>query len=340
MFPAQSLAEELLARGWRVRLSTDERGARYAGGFPAAVERVVVRSGTFSGRGLVGRLAAPFLILSGVVSASLAMLRDRPALVIGFGGYPSIPALAAAVLTFTPRMIHEQNGVAGRVNRLFAPLVGVVACGTWPTRVRGKSVHVGNPVRAGILAVRAAPYQAGGGNLLVIGGSQGAHLFASVIPQAVAQLPDALRRQISVAQQVRPEDMVQVTATYAELGVTAELQPFFVDVPSRLAAAQLVISRAGASSVADIAVVGRPAILVPYAAALDDHQTANARSLGPAARVIAERDLTAAMLAGQMAEILGDGQLAADMAAKAAALGRPDAAARLADLVEQQAGRH
>ncbi len=342
MFPAQALAEEMLARGWRVTLSTDERGARFASEFPAEVGREIVRSGTITGGGIIGKARALARIMAGAMAAGRSMRRDSPTVVAGFGGYPAIPALVAAIITRRPRLIHEQNGVLGRVNRLFARYVRFVACGTWPTRVPSGAiaVHTGNPVRRTVLDLHGTHYRPPSAQnelfLLVIGGSQGASVLAQMVPEAVALLPLNLCHRLRVSQQSRPEDAAQVIARYEDLGIQAEIAPFFADVPRRLADAQLVISRAGASSVADISVIGRPSILIPFAAALDDHQTANARPLAEAggALVIQEADLTPAVLAGHMAAILGDPELARDMAGKAATVGKPAAAAELADLVE------
>lgn len=342
MFPAQALAELLLAQGWRVKLSTDDRGARYAGGFPEAVERQVVKSATTARGGLSSKLAAPFKIAAGVLAARRAFRRDRPSVVIGFGGYPTIPALSAAHLMGLPRMIHEQNGVMGRVNRMFAARVHRVACGTWPTILpQGISgQHVGNPVRGAVLDRAASPYVAPGDgalNLLVIGGSQGARVLSQVVPAAIAALPPDLRARLQVSHQARPEDADQVTAAYAAAGIAAEVQPFFTDVPDRIAAAHLVISRSGASSLADITVIGRPAILIPFAAATGDHQTANAQALADAgaAHVHPESVLDADSLTRDIRAILTDPAQATAMAQAALTLARPDAARRLYHLVEE-----
>lgn len=344
MFPAQALAEEMLARGWRVKLSTDPRGARYTQGFPAAVRVEVTDSATFARGGLLGRAAVPFRIAAGILGTMLRMRRDRPAVVAGFGGYPAIPAMVAAWATGRPRMIHEQNGVLGRVNRIFAPRVQRVACGIWPTAlppgVMGE--HTGNPVRTAVRDRAASPYLPPGDqplSVLVIGGSQGARILSDVVPAAVLGLPVALRDRLRLSQQVREEDLPRVTAAYDGAGIRADLRTFFDDVPARLTEAQLVISRAGASSVADICAIGRPAILIPYAAAAADHQTANARGLeqAGAAIVIAERDLTPAALTAAIAAVLSDPARAGAMAAAAAAQGKPDATLRLAAMVEQLA---
>ncbi len=342
MFPAQALAEALLRKGWRVKLSTDERGARYTGGFPHVVQVEQVKSATFARGGLRAKLGAPFKILGGILAAAGQMLRERPDVVVGFGGYPTIPALGAAWLLRRPSLIHEQNGVLGRVNRIFAPRVRAVACGVWPTDlptgVAGE--FVGNPVRAAIAKRDGAPYIPPGDyplSLVVVGGSQGARILSDVVPQAVALLPKDLRAKIRVAHQARSEDLDRVRKTYDDFGIAAEVEPFFVDIPNRFADAQLVISRAGASSVADLSVIGRPAILVPYAAATADHQTANARGLveAGAAVLIPESRMEPQTLADHITAILQQPDAAVKMAHAALSLSRLDATDRLVDLVER-----
>lgn len=341
MFPAQALAEAMVARGWRVKLSTDDRGARYAGGFPRDVVIEQVASATFARGGVLAKALVPFRIAGGVLAAAFAQVRDKPAVVVGFGGYPSIPALTAATLLRRPRMIHEQNGVLGRVNQIFAPRVMAVACGTWPTALPDgvSGTHTGNPVRGAVLERAGAGYIPPGDypmSLVVIGGSQGARILSDVVPAAVATLPEALRRNLRVAHQARAEDLDRVVEAYAQAGINADVQPFFTDIPRRLSEAQLVISRSGASSVADISVIGRPAILIPFAAATGDHQTANARGLveGDAAILIPEKALDAETLAAQMAAVLENPEAAQTMARNALALGRADATDRLVELVE------
>lgn len=341
MFPAQALAEAMLARGWRVRLTTDARGARYVGGFPSAVEIVQLKSGTFARKGVLGKLLAPFAIGAGVISAVAQMIAQRPAVVVGFGGYPSIPAMAAARLLRLPRMIHEQNGVLGRVNRVFAPRVNAVACGTWPTDLpKGvEGIHTGNPVRASVLLRAGAPYIQPGDypmSVLIIGGSQGARILADVVPPAIAALPMPLRHNIRVSQQARPEDIDRVTALYAAEAIPAEIAPFFNDIPTRMSEAQIVITRAGASTIADLTVIGRPAILVPFAAATGDHQTANAAGLVQqgAAALLPERSFEVDALSQLLERILSDPPKALAMARATLAQGRPDATDRLVELVE------
>ena len=344
MFPAQALAEAMIRKGWRVRLSTDARGARYAGGFPHVVEVVQVASASFARGGMAGKITAPFKILGGILSATLRMMRERPAIVVGFGGYPTIPALAAAYITRRPRMIHEQNGVLGRVNKLFARRVQMVACGTWPTDLPEGITHehTGNPVRAAVLERAGAAYITPGDypmSLLAIGGSQGARILADTVPAAIALLPGEIRQHLRIAQQARPEDQDRVIAAYYETGVPCEVEPFFRDIPRRLSEAQLVISRAGASSVADISVIGRPSVLIPFAAATGDHQSANAQGLvdAGAALRLSEDELSPETLAEAIYTVLSQPDLAQQMARAATETGITDATDRLVALVERLA---
>ena len=341
MFPAQALAEAMLAKGWRVRLTTDPRGARYSGNFPAEVEQVVLNSGTFARGGALAKVIVPFKIAGGVIAATWKMWRDKPAAVVGFGGYPSIPAMAAATLLRLPRMIHEQNGVLGRVNQVFAKRVNAVACGTWPTNLPEgvEGIHTGNPVRGAVLARGGAGYIAPGDypmSILVMGGSQGARILSDVVPAAIAALPETIRQFVRVSHQARAEDHNRVTAAYDAAGIRADVQPFFTDVPERMAEAQLVISRSGASSVADISVIGRPAILIPFAAATGDHQTANARGLvdAGAAILMPESQFTPASLTEQISLVLSHADGANQMATAALSCGLPDATNRLVAMVE------
>lgn len=344
MFPAQALAEAMLARGWRVKLSTDARGARYAGAFPDAVEISEISSATFARGGLVAKALVPFRILGGVMGATLRMIGQKPAVVVGFGGYPSIPALTAATILRKPRMIHEQNGVLGRVNKLFAKRVNAVACGTWPTQMPAgiEGTHTGNPVRETVLARAGAGYIPPGDypmSIVVIGGSQGARILSDAVPPAIAQLPMEMLSNIRVHHQARGEDEERVRQYYFEHGITADVRPFFDNVPELFAEAQLIISRAGASSVADISVIGRPSILVPFAAAMDDHQSVNARGLAEAgaATVIPEDALDADSLRIELERILAHPKGAEQMAGAAVAVSRPDATQALVDMVENLA---
>lgn len=340
MFPAQALAEHMLAQGWRVKLSTDARGARYTDGFPDAVQIETVASSTFARGGIANKLKVPFQILRGWRAARKAMRADPPAAVVGFGGYPAIPAMMAATSLKIPSMIHEQNGVLGRVNQLFAKRVDKVACGTWPTELPDgvDGVPVGNPVRAAILAKHEADYIPPGDypmSILVMGGSQGATILSQVVPAALAQVPDTVRQHLRVAHQARAEDLDQVVEDYAAAGIPAVVETFFDDVPQRMSECQLVITRSGASTVADVSIIGRPSVLVPLAAAIRDEQTANAQALveAEAAILLPEPDFTPDALAAEVTGLLTHPDIAAKMAQAALHCARPNATADLAELV-------
>ena len=345
MFPAQAVAEVMLRRGWRVVLSTDARGARYTAGFPAEIGIEKVSSATFSKGGFFNKIMVPIRIAIGVTSARRKMRRERPSVVVGFGGYPAIPAMGAATSLGIPCMLHEQNGILGRVNQLFAPRVNQIACGTWPTELPDGLIghHVGNPVRQEILDRHGASYIPPGDypmDLLVIGGSQGARILSDVVPTAVGLLPDALRQNLRISQQAREEDCDRVLEAYAEIGVRADVQSFFKDIPARMSLAQLVISRSGASSVADISTIGRPAIFVPLAAAIRDEQIANARELvqAGAAKLLLEPDFTPENLADQIKDLLTNSAQAQSMANAALGCSKTEAATDLADMIEALAG--
>ncbi len=341
MFPAQALARALLARGHAVTLITDRRGAGFGDDLAeVAVQRIA--AGQMAGRGLAGKLKGAASLLVGYVQARGLLRQLGAEAVVGFGGYPSVPTVFAGAHLGLRVVLHEQNAVLGRANRLLAPRADAIAtCFGQVERVgpgdRAKLHMTGNPVRDGF---RAAPYPAAGAEgplrLLVTGGSQGARAFNDLVPGAVARLPQALRDRLEVSQQVRGEaELAAVTRAYADCGVRADLRTFFDDVPQRLAAAHLAVTRAGASTIAELAAVGRPALLIPYPYAADDHQTANARALAEAggAWLAPESSLTAEGLAEQLESRLTAPETLAKAAAAAEAFARPDAAGRLADLV-------
>jgi UDP-N-acetylglucosamine--N-acetylmuramyl-(pentapeptide) pyrophosphoryl-undecaprenol N-acetylglucosamine transferase len=345
LFPAQALAEVLGARGWRIVLATDGRVGGLTHGFPA--ERVVTLASATVRRGdPLGAPKALFTILGGVLQGRAALAEVAPAVVVGFGGYPSLPALLAAISQGRPTVIHEQNAVSGRANRFLAPFVSAIAS-AFPTlgkasaRSQARAVVVGNPVRPEIRALAELAYQPPDDEirLLITGGSQGARLLSELIPAALAQLPEALRLRLRVEQQTRPESLAYARGVYADALIDAELAPFFRDMAGRLARAHLVIGRAGASTVSELAVAGRPSILIPLGLALDDDQGQNARMLAEVggAEVAREAGLTRAMMTQALATLLSNPARLARMAAGARRLARPDAAERLADLVERTA---
>jgi len=346
VFPAQALAAELASRGRALALITDRRGAGFEGAIDAgAVHRVSAR--TVSGRGIGGRLRGLATIGIGVVQARRLLGRLRPAGVVGFGGYASLPGMLAAAQMGLPTVIHEQNAVLGRANRLLAPRVRAIATSFAATAQicpadAGKAERVGNPVRPAIAERAGAPYVPpaadGPFRLLVTGGSQGARVMSDVVPAALATLPEGLRRRVQVVQQCRAEDLDRVRASYAGAGIAATLAPFIDDLAEHLVAAHLVIARAGASTVAELAAIGRPAILVPYPYATDDHQSANARAFAAsgAGWPMPEPAFTADALAARLVALAEAPARLAEAAACARAEGRADAARRLADLVERR----
>lgn len=342
LFPAQALAEELVARGFIIHLVTDERVADYGKSFPA-IETHIVPSTTLTLSKpwlLPGRL---FKLYRGVRKAKAVLRRVLPDVVVGFGGYPSFPPIIAASQLGIATCVHDQNAVMGRANRFLSRFVQAVASSfpelaKLPEHARPKLVVTGNPVRAVVMAERASPYPPAGAdqpfNLLVFGGSQGARFFAEFMPKVMAELPRAIRKNLRLTQQCRPEDMEAVRAAYDALGFSFDLRPFFVDMPLRIANAHLVICRSGASTIAELGVIGRPAVMVPLPHAIDNDQLRNAQSFASAGAgwIKPQGELDAKEFAAFLTRLrYQEGELQA--AAKAAlAHGRPDAVQRLADL--------
>jgi UDP-N-acetylglucosamine--N-acetylmuramyl-(pentapeptide) pyrophosphoryl-undecaprenol N-acetylglucosamine transferase len=344
LFPAQALAGELIRRGRDIVVMTDARGKSYGDVFPGAAIQIVP-SAAFSDRSILGLIAAPFEIAAGIVMSWVKLKRLRPQAVVGFGGYPSVPVMLAAWLARLPTAILSPDALLGRANRLVMNRVRVIAANLplvrFLPRDRSKIVYTGNPLRPEVIALAAAPYdapaQGGSLRLLVFGGSQGARVFSERIPAAIGQLPESLRARLDIVQQCRPEDLEGVGRVYEKMGVKATLAPFYKDMPARMAWAHLVIARAGAGTVSELAVIGRPAILVPLPHALDDNQTPNADALvnvGGGWRV-AQKDFTPERLAGMLQEAFSNPRGLANCAAAARALARPDATMRLADLIEK-----
>jgi UDP-N-acetylglucosamine--N-acetylmuramyl-(pentapeptide) pyrophosphoryl-undecaprenol N-acetylglucosamine transferase len=349
VFPAEALAAELISRGAALMLFTDRRGDLY-GGTLGGLDSRTIRSGGIAGKGLLARVRSLADLALGSVQALRLLKKLAPRAVVGFGGYASVPTVLAASVSGIRTVVHEQNAVLGRANRLLAGRVDKIATSfakvaAVPPRAAGKIVRTGMPVRSAFAALMGqdyAPRPPGGEiRLLVLGGSQGARIFGEVVPAAVARLDAFLRRRLVISQQCRAEGLEAADAAYRQLQVTVDLAPFFDDVPRRLAAAHLVIARAGASTVAELTALGRPAILIPYPFATDDHQSANARALAAtgAAWMLPQQAFDADTLATRLTELLaGDGAALVAAAAAARAAGCPDAAARLADVVASVSG--
>jgi len=346
LFPAEALAAALIRRGIAVHLATDRRAARYGGAFTDQAVHVTA-SATLRARNPIALAITAATLGFGLAQAWTLIGRLRPGAVIGFGGYPTIPPVLAATWRGVPTLIHDANAVIGRANRLLAPRVTAIAT-TFPDVFRGrpdlagKATLTGNPVRPAVVAAAATPYPLPGDplRLVIFGGSQGARIMADVVPAAIGLLEAGLRARLAIVQQAREEDMDRVRKAYAGLTVAAEIAPFFPDLPARLAASHLVVSRSGASTVAELAAIGRPAILIPLPHALDQDQFANAGVLeaaGGAIRLVQEES-TPQRLASEIAGLAAAPQRLAGMAAAARSLGRLDAADRLAELLLKVAG--
>ena len=344
-FPAEALAAELLRRGQRIALMTDARSGGLASAVFAGQQTFVLRGAGIAGRGLRRAIAAVGQLAAGTVQARAILARLDAAVVVGFGGYPAVaPVLGALLLKRRPRLVlHEQNAVLGRANRLLARVADVLALSFAATArlpAGTRTELTGNPVRPAVAALAGRGYDMPAADrefrLLVLGGSLGARVFSDVVPAAVGLLPATLRARLRIAQQCRAEDLDRVRAVYAGTGIAVELAPFFADVAVRLAAAHLLVARAGASTVAELAVAGRPSVLVPLPGAIDDHQTANARALASAggALLVPQPDFTPEALASRIAALAAAPASLRDFARAAASCGIADAASRLADLVE------
>lgn len=340
VFPAEALASALAARGLEPVLFTDRRGRTFRG-----VKRVqAIAGGGIAGLNAMTRARSVAALAQGFFEALWHLRREAPRVAVGFGGYASLPTMLAATVLGIPTIVHEQNAVLGRANRLLARRVGRIAVSyekmaAIPAGAQAKVVRIGMPVRptfAGVETVAYQPPAAGEPiHLLVLGGSQGAQVFSTLIPGAIAALDPELRGRLQISQQCRPETLDATRAAYHGLGIDADLSHFFDDVPFRMANAQLVIARSGASTVAELTAVGRPAILVPYPHAIDDHQTANARAIEAAGGgwMMPQATLTADALAARLTGLLSSPDVLATAAVQARAAGTPDATDRLADLV-------
>lgn len=348
VFPAEALLAELEGSDCRLALVTDQRGRHY-GGRLGQVDTLCIQAGGIAGVGLLRRLLSLLRLELGAVQAGWLIWKMKPSVIVGFGGYAALPTVFAGALLRRPTLIHEQNAVLGRANRLLGSLVDRVALGfanteRLPASATSRTVVTGNPVRPAFLEARAAPYTAPGAEepfrLFIMGGSQGAHVFSSVLPDALGRLPDDLRDRVRVVQQCRGEDLDTARAAYDGIGIDADLRPFFDDVPNQFARAHLIISRSGASSISEITVMGRPAILVPYPHAIDDHQTANARGLDKAGGgwLIPQEQFTAQALAARLQDLMRQPQRLEDAAKASAGVGMPDAARRLAETVLNMTG--
>lgn len=347
MVPAHALAAELKARGHGVALISDERGVQYPGLFDG-VPTHVLPAGRLGG-GLLSMVKASFSVLKGRRQAKALYKEFAPDVVVGFGGYPAFPALLAANGLNIPTVLHEQNAVLGRVNRMLAKNAAAIATSyaevdRLKRKNRSKAVLVGNPVREAVVRLGEMPLpefdEVAPLRILVTGGSQGASVLSDIVPAGLGALQASLRHRLQVVQQCRPNEIEQVRARYADLNIPAELATYIEDMPAKLADCHIFIGRAGASTIAELTAAGRPAILIPLPIATDDHQTANAREMAKAggARMIPQPQFTPETLAAQIEALAADPQALANAASRALSVGRPNATRDLADLVERIGG--
>jgi len=348
LFPAEALAVELVKQGIEVHLATDARGMAYGGAFPAK-ERHAIRAATPSGKSPIALLKALLALGRGLVQSFQLVRRLKPDAVVGFGGYPSVPPVLAGWLLGVPTLVHEQNGVLGRANRFLAPLAKGLATGfadvkSVPRSVKGRMHLVGNPVRPAVLEVADIAYRPvspdGAIHLLVTGGSQGARVMSDVVPKALGLLSPVLKSRLAIVHQARGDDLAVAEWNYAEAGIKADIRAFFDDLPKRISDAHLVIGRAGASTVAELAVIGRASILVPLPGSLDQDQAANAETLARigAAIVIKQVNFTPEALAELLERLFSHPSELTDSSVAAKSAGIPDAAVRLARLVVELSG--
>jgi UDP-N-acetylglucosamine--N-acetylmuramyl-(pentapeptide) pyrophosphoryl-undecaprenol N-acetylglucosamine transferase len=347
LFPAEALALALAKRGWRIHLATDHRAEAYGHDFPA--EKVHIIASATMARSPVAGARALFRLGLGYLAARRLVRDLKPAVAVGFGGYPTVPPMLAAARAGVPTVIHDQNAVLGRANRFLAPRATAIAVSFARVDGSGKAnprlVETGNPVRPPVLEAAKIAYSERRPrdpfNLLVFGGSQGARFLSELLPAAVALLPKDLRTRLRIVQQARAEDLDRLSAAYAAMRITADLQPFFRDLPQRIANSHLVVCRSGASTIAELAAIGRPAIMVPLPGAIDQDQKANAEVLARAGGgwMAEQRDMTPERLAGELRASIDEPGTLSAAAAAARRVGRPDAVERLADLVERIAAQ-
>lgn len=345
VYPAEALAGEMLKRGYRLALITDRRGGAY-GGVLGELDTYRVRAGGIAGKSLIARMRSVFEIAWGVWQSRRILKRLKPQVVVGFGGYASVPTLVAACLGKYKTAIHEQNAVFGRANRMLSSRVDRIVTSFAGMEavlegVEQKMAQSGMPVRRTVIDQQDAPYPELDNqspiNILVLGGSQGARVLSDVVPAAVIALPGSFKSRINITQQCRPEDLDRVRTAYAKANIKADLSSFYSDVPERIAKAHLIIGRAGASMVAEVLVIGRPSILVPYPHAIDDHQLRNAHAVDEAGAgwLIPEKSFVAGALCSRLQDLISTPSTLTRVAARARVAGHPDAAERLADIIEE-----
>ena len=340
--PAQSLGRDLISRGYAVELITDDRGMKYAPMFEG-IPMHVVKAGT-AGAGIMGKVGGAFKLGTGLAQASGILMKKRPALVVGFGGYPSVPGVYAAQMLNIPTVIHEQNAIIGKANAFLAPKAERIAI-SMPS-VQGvndadmtRVIYTGNPVRPSITALYTEPYPVlqddGHLRVLIVGGSLGARVLSEIVPAAMAELPAEYRKRLDIVQQCREEDLLGVRAVYDKAGIDARLATFFDEIEEEYRAAHLVISRSGASSVSELTVAGRPAIYVPATYHADQQQKMNADAVADRGGgwVMTENGFTVEALRNRIELFFQNPEMLFRAAEAASGCGKPDSTRKLGNLV-------
>lgn len=348
LFPAMALAQELVRRGHTVELMTDHRVESYGSDFPASTIHIVP-SATPSLRNPLKFISAGTKITGGIAVAFRKLRASKPDCVVGFGGYPTFPPFVAASLLGIPGILHEQNAVMGRANRALGRFADMLAMSFARTKFADAlsldTVLTGNPVRDRVRAVANTPYPSLGGDgpirLVVFGGSQGAKALSDIVPAGIALLPEPLRQRLRIVQQCRAEDLDRVAEVYRQAKINVELASFFGDLPERMAQSHLVIGRSGASTIAEVTVLGRPAVLVPLPGALDADQKNNALVVEAAGAgwIEEQATLTPQSLCTRLTNLLTTPDALTKAAAAARSLGQPRAVEKLADIAEMLAGK-
>lgn len=349
LFPAQALGEELIRRGWEVDLITDTRGNVFGADFPAR-KIYKVPAATFKGRSPIEAVGTLGMLGNGFQASYRIMGEAAPRAIIGFGGYPTLAPLLAAIGRGIPSAIHEQNSVMGQANRFLAPMVKAIAASFENTKylegkLLAKARLTGTPLRAAVHELSNIPYRPPSSqaqlNLLVFGGSQGAKYFSDIMPQALQMLPPQMRDRLFVMQQCREEDIDRVFDAYESAGVAAELATFFEDLPARMSNSHLVVARSGATTVAELCALGRPAIMVPLPHAKDNDQLENANRLEARGGgwCMPQSSLTPEGLAVAIRSLFEDPTALVRAATNAHALANYRAVENLAELIEELADK-
>lgn len=340
IFPAESISAALIQKGFDVVFVTDKRGSNFR--VLQGVQTYRLMAEHIMGRSLWGKIKGAFKLYCGAVQALFLLRKLKPDVVVGVGGYASLPAVLAAHMWRMPVVLHEQNAVLGRANRLLAKNAYLILTAFQPTLrspANVRNVWVGQPVRPAVLEKEHTPYPDRRKifNLFIFGGSQGAHFFTHKVPEALFMLPDTLKSKISVTAQVRPEDMEYAQKIYSEQGFhSVTLKSFFDNMPDLIAQSHLIIGRAGASTIAEAEIVGRPAILIPLPTSADNHQLENARQFCDAGAgwLVTEDNWNAEKFAHRLEKLIQDKEMLEHAASESYRLAKPNVSEQIAVLID------